>query len=327
MRDGYNPKFLHGTEDSFHIELPKPSLNIQSDILLPEGAVDGEFEVKYIHYSLLMSKSNRQALVSAANVDNANQQTVSGSKGRRWFVDARVGRANQIGNASYKHSPWDRGHLTRRTAVTWGSFATALKASNDSCAYTNAAMQHENFNEDEWRVPEELVDDFDLAKDKKLTVMTGPVFTTCDRFFTRNLGDAPVRIPAGFWKILSYINKNTGELSTDAYILFQDIEAIRSSRGRQRVQLGNFAVTTTEVALWTGLEFDQKLYDSNGMMFAGDDGMGAEILSASRMKALLPAGQAATLSAGIADEEAIQNARETMSLEDFYSLIEAVSWV
>jgi endonuclease G len=75
----------------------------------------------------------------------------------------------------------------------------ATEASNDSCAYTNACMQHKNFNQDEWRTVELLVSEFKLAT--KLTVMTGPVFTTTDRFYIKVFGDYPVRIPSAFWKI------------------------------------------------------------------------------------------------------------------------------
>ena len=334
MRDGYDPKFLDGSDgqpdEEMHIAFPSPSLNLLDDVLPIEGQGGNGFEVKYIHYSLMMSKSNRQALVSVANVDNAKQKTVSGRKGRKWFVDTRIGKENQIDNTPYRNSPWDRGHLTRRTAVTWGSSATALKASNDSCAYTNAAMQHEKFNEDEWRVPEKLVAKFKLAKNDKLSVFTGPIFTTCDRYFARTLDRSPVRIPCGFWKMLSYVNKNTGKLTTDAYILFQDIGAIKTGRGRDRMELGSFSVTTTEIAIWTGLEFDQKLYDSNPLKFSSDgtdDDMGVESISMKELRKLLGDENVAALSAGIAEEAAIQAARKKMKMEDFYGLIEDISWV
>ena len=220
MRNGYQKDFLG---KSFIINLPEPDLALQSDILTPPGLPEKEVVVPYIHYSLIMSKSTKQALYSAANVDLEQMEIkVSGAKGRKWFYDNRVGKDNQITNEAYTGTQWDRGHLTRRTAVTWGeseSFIT--KASNDSCAYTNASMQHKNFNEDEWRAIETLVSKFKLAS--KLVVMTGPIFTIADRFFIRNYDDFPVRIPSAFWKIISYVDSKTGKLSTQAYIFFQDI--------------------------------------------------------------------------------------------------------
>jgi DNA/RNA endonuclease G (NUC1) len=91
----------------------------------------------------------------------------------------------------------------------------ATKASNDSCAYTNACMQHKNFNQDEWRAVELLVSEFKLAT--KLTVMTGPVFTTTDRFYIKAFGDYPVRISTKKHKAL--LTKDPKTLQLDAGIV------------------------------------------------------------------------------------------------------------
>ena len=319
MRDGYQSNFLGS---NFTIGLPEPELTLMDDVLQPPGLPEGETVIPYIHYSLLMSKSTRQALYSAANVDLNRMQTVPSRQGRKWFYDGRVGKDNQVTNSIYTHSPWDRGHLTRRTAVTWGeSKAFAISASNDSCSYTNASLQHENFNEDEWRAVEGLVAKFKLAS--QLTVMTGPVFTTTDRFYTREFGDKPVRIPSAFWKIINYVDPQ-GELSTQAYIFFQDVPSIRTERARARISLKNLQVTTTEVALWTGLRFDQKLYDSNPLKFYS----GPESISTKQHKALLEKEPATlSLNAGITNDTSIQAARSAFPIEDFYALIEEVSWV
>ncbi|BDD12958.1 hypothetical protein FUAX_53900 (plasmid) [Fulvitalea axinellae] len=180
MRTGYDPDFLG---EGFSIALPEPDLALQTDVLRPRGLEEGTYVVPYMHYSLIMSKSTRQALYSVANVDLDRMQRVPSGKGRKWFYDDRVGKENQVTNYAYKGTQWDRGHLTRRTAVTWGEdVAYATKASNDSCAYTNASMQHKNFNEDEWRAVETLVSEFRLAT--KLNVATGPIFTIADRFLS-----------------------------------------------------------------------------------------------------------------------------------------------
>ena len=124
MRKGYQENFLG---NDYPIVLPWPTLALQSDILQPPGLLDDEFVVPYINYSLMMSRSTRQAFYSAANVDLSKMKPVPSKKGRKWFVDPRVGAENQIPNYPYQYTFWDRGHLTRRTAVTWGSnvnFAT-----------------------------------------------------------------------------------------------------------------------------------------------------------------------------------------------------------
>ncbi|ARD43192.1 DNA/RNA non-specific endonuclease [Colwellia sp. PAMC 21821] len=316
MRDGYQKDFL----PSFNIELPKPSLSLSGDVLQPPGLLDGNVVIPYIHYSLIMSKSTKQALFSAANVDNAIAQTVSGYKGRKWFIDARVGRDNQITNSAYIGTPWDRGHLTRRTAVTWGDYNTALSASNDSCAYTNASMQHKRFNEDEWRVPETAVSKFSLSKDNKLIVMTGPIFTTCDRFLTKGVGFEPVRIPSGFWKTLTYVDHND-KLVTSAYIFFQDTDTLRTTKAKQRIKLKNFRVTTTELQLWTGLEFEKQMFDSNPLCFY----TGPEAIKVNRLKDLSNSTEA-LLAAGVIETDAYNEAKYTLELKVLYELIEELSW-
>lgn len=316
MRNGYQKKFL----SQYSIELPTPSLSLLGDVLQPPGLADGEVVVPYIHYSLLMSKSTKQALYSAANVDNSAQQIVSGRKGRKWFIDERVGRENQVTNDAYRKSPWDRGHLTRRTAITWGDCNTALAASNDSCAYTNASMQHKEFNEDEWRLPEKAIANFQLAKDDKLIVMTGPVFTTCDRFFTKSLGFDPVRIPSGFWKTVTYINHDE-QLVTAAYIFFQDMDALSLDDAKNRMVLKNARITTTELQLWTGLAFDQQMFDSNPLKFYS----GPESLKLANFKELSDVTKG-LLAAGIVEGSAYEEAKYTLALDALYELIDDISW-
>ena len=319
MRDGYQAAFLGSDHE---IGLPTPGLVLRSDVLQPPGLPVGEVVVPYIHYSVLMSRSTRQALYSAANVDLSRMQPVPSGKGRKWFIDARVGGDNQIPNYPYQRTMWDRGHLTRRAAVTWGdSVEQAIRASNDSCAYTNACMQHENFNEDEWRAVELAVSTFKNAK--KLTVLTGPVFSRADRYYAREFGDFAVRIPAGFWKTISYVNCS-GVLRTDAYVFFQDMPSIRTANARKKMRLRNMQVTTTELSCWTGLEFDRALFESNPLRFYD----GPEYIGIKHRKDLMEEhGDTFELDAGIASQQSIAAARQNLPLGVFYELIDEVSWV
>lgn len=317
MRNGYDEHFLHPRT----IKLPEPNLTLQGDILEPPGLDGGGVVVPYTHYSLVMSKSTRQAIYSAANVDLDNMHRVPGSKGRHWYVDPRVGKEYQIPNYPYERTMWDRGHLTRRTAVTWGpTIDHAIEASNDSCAYTNACMQHKNFNEDEWRAVELEVSKFKKAR--RLTVMTGPVFTRADRYYTREFGDFPVRIPAAFWKTISYVDDH-GELRTAAYIFFQDLPSIRTPRARSRIRLRNMQITTTELSCWTGLKFDESLFDSNPLRFYS----GPEVISIKDRRELVKKyPNTVELDAGITGAHSIAQARKHLSIDDFYDLIAELSW-
>lgn len=319
MRNGYNENFLG---KNHKIAMPRPGLALQSDTLIPPGIEGEDCVIPYINYSLIMSKSTKQALVSAANIDKDKELKVPSKKGRNWFVDARVGADNQITNYPYQGTLWDRGHLTRRSAVTWGEdtdFVT--KASNDSCAYTNACMQHKNFNEDDWRAIETLVSEHKDAN--QLTVLTGPIFTKADRYYTREFQDFAVRIPSAFWKILSYVGDDK-ELKTQAYIFFQDLPSIRNSKGRARIKLKDMQVTTTEISFWTGLEFDQILFSSNPLKFYS----GPECITIKKRKELLEKHQLMVeLDAGIAGNHSVGTARQSLPLEDFYEVIDEVSWV
>lgn len=263
LRKGYDPKFLGG---GVEVPMPNVSLELEDDVLDRQELRDGRV-ADYIHYSIVMSRSSRQAYFSAANLDQSEFKRVSG---RRWFIDSRIGGENQIGPEAYSRNVWDRGHLTRRTAITWGdNDYIAKRASNDSCSYANASLQHENFNQDEWRVPEEVVRHFDRDKNDRLCVFTGPVFSETDRWYTRRGMDGAVRIPSGFWKLVAYISKVTDELECQCYVMYQDALFLRDKRGRwdNDIQPVNYQVTVTEVERLTGLEFSQALFDRNPLRF------------------------------------------------------------
>ena len=260
MRNGYDRNFLG---DGISIDIPKPNLEIEDDVLKNDKFRE-EMIVDYIHYSVIMSISNRQALVSAANVDQKENKSVDG---RRWFLDSRIGSENQVGNQAYLQNDWDRGHLTRRTSVTWGSNYEAKRASNDSCSYANASMQHKNFNQDEWRVPENEVHRFERDKNDKLCVFTGPIFTEIDRWYSRRSLKEMVRIPSGFWKMIAYIDKNSNKLACQAYVLYQDDKFLADRAGSKIIVLKKYQVTVTEIERITALEFDEKLYKANPLYF------------------------------------------------------------
>lgn len=260
LRNGYDPFFLGS---SIEIPLPKLSLELEDQLLMSDSLRDG-YIADYIHYSLAMNSQTKQAFYSAANLDQDDFKQV---KGRRWFLDPRIGKENQVGNEAYRRNEWDRGHLTRRTAVTWGSTYEARRASNDSCSYANASLQHENFNQDEWRVPERIVAEFDKDKNNRLTVFTGPLFSCFDRWFHQNGMEQPIRIPSGFWKVIAYIDKETDDLECQAYLMYQDSNFILDKRGQHSLDIKNYQVTISEIEKLTGLEFDQCLFDSNPLYF------------------------------------------------------------
>ena len=182
-------------------------------------------------------------------------------------------------------------------------------------------MQHKNFNEDEWRAVELEVSRFKNAR--RLTVLTGPVFTRADRYYAREFGDFAVRIPAGFWKTISYVDTRK-KLRTDAYVFFQDLPSIRTAKARSRIRLKEMQITTTELSCWTGLEFDRVLFDSNPLKFYD----GPEAISIKDRRQFLKKNpETIELDAGIAGTNSIGQARQRLPLDKFYELIEEVSWI
>lgn len=274
---GYDPEFLG---QDFRIEIPWINYEVFQDVLKRDDLRD-DYIVDYLHYSVVMSKKYRQAYISICNLDQTQIRKV---KGRRWFLDLRVGFENQLDNRYYrgKGNLWDRGHLTRRTAVTWGeSDGVAQQASNQSCSYANACLQHKHFNEDEWRIPEKVAEKFDRDLNGRLSIMTGPVFTENDRWFApKNSDIEPACIPSGFFKIIYYIDKKKSEeaghsvLGCEAFLVYQDELSVRTTKGAQDVDISTYQVTIAELVDLTGIEFPQPLFDANPLWYYPRDGRG-----------------------------------------------------
>ena len=330
-RKGYLSDFLSSDDEAFHIAFPVAGPALKHDVLNFEAQNHESCKTDYLHYSLMMSLSTRQALVSAANFDSSSYISLPSGLGRNWFVDHDIGEQHQITNDYYKRpypyfeNLWDRGHLTRRTAVTWGDYNTALRASNDSCSYANATLQHRDFNEDDWRDIEDFVAKNDDAVNGRFNILTGPFFTTCDRFFSPDIRLPPVRIPTGFWKTVSYIESFEGEdrLRTHALLMFQDYDAISCRAGRGR-NLNSYMVTMTELELWTGLEFDPKMYASNALRFYSSDKVEAMDLKAVK---ILSKDVRRRFQAGIVDESDIADARVKLEKEALFALVQELSWI
>ena len=269
---GYDPNFLG---DDFRIDIPWMHYDVFSDVVKNDQLRDS-YIADYLHYSVVMSRKNRQAYLSICNLNQKQYKKVSG---RNWFIDPRIGAENQLDNRYYKNHEgtvnlWDRGHLTRRTAVTWGkSEYIARRASNDSCSYANACLQHKYFNEDEWRVPEIIAEKFDRDLDGRLSIINGPIFSSNDRWFEPEFDVPPGRIPSGFWKIIYYIDKKKTEtagkkvLGCEAYLVYQDDLSLKDKSGGKNLDITTLQVSTTELSDLTGIDFPQPLFDANPLWY------------------------------------------------------------
>jgi endonuclease G, mitochondrial len=167
----YQPGFLG--RDEFTIALPSVIRN-GADVLQFELDARTETELRYEHYSVLMSKHRRMCFLSACNVDgNQSRRTGRGT----WKWDPRIPRSQQFKNACYGDPPrFSRGHMTRREDPARGAPATASHGNQDSKHLTNATQQMQAFNAPLWLALEVYALQHAREGAMKISVFTGPIF-------------------------------------------------------------------------------------------------------------------------------------------------------
>ncbi|MCU1349689.1 MAG: non-specific endonuclease, partial [Acidobacteria bacterium] len=252
----YDPHFLGRGAT---IPLPKPSAELRSEM----HVVGASPVIDYVHYSLVMHAARHTAVFSACNIDGS--RIVKGAGGKKtWQLDDRLGNY-QLGPEVYNGTAWDKGHLTKREDVVWGTPSEAKSANESTYFYPNAAPQHGNFNRDEWKALEDWI--FAWAKEDfyRLTVITGPILKKNDRQLSE--GDPDLRgirdeildpkhiyIPAAFWKILGFRHKDTGKLTVAAFAMRQT-DMWNDLAGHQLLRLKVHQVTVDAIGRWTDLDF------------------------------------------------------------------------
>src|SRR5262249_19846448 len=209
-RRGYNPAFLG---EQFAVDLPSVDRNAD-DVLDFEFNRASETELRYEHFSVVMSRSRRLCFLSACNIDG-NQSRKSPRPPRKW--DPRSPKAQQIMRECYGPPPkFSRGHMTRREDPVWGSPATAKRGNEDSMHVTNTTPQMQAFNAPIWLALEDYALQHAREDEMKISVFTGPYFADND---PEMYG---VRIPVVFWKVIAFIHDRTGELCATGYEMNQE---------------------------------------------------------------------------------------------------------
>jgi endonuclease G len=236
-RHGYDPEFIGPTVAL--PEITEPDLVSKMD--------NGEHVIPYHHFSLVMHKTRRLAVFTAANGDaddrrkrpepgkNYSRPGLGGlrkNKDReKWFTDPRIQEQHQLPNRFFDkdRKAFDKGHLVRRETVAWGSdYEEVQFANGDTFHATNCSPQVAGFNRSNlhgvWGKLENMV--LKQAEDEKLCVMAGPVLATDDQFFSGVDDDGPirVRIPKRYWKVV-VARKGSG-LQVFAFDLKQDLSDV-----------------------------------------------------------------------------------------------------
>lgn len=209
-RRGYDPAFLGRT---FAIDLPEVTRNAD-DVLDFESDGKSQSELRYEHYSVLMSRSRRMCFFSACNIDgNQSRKNTRAT----WKWDPRIPREQQIMKECYGSPPkFSRGHMTRREDPGWGTPAVAKRGNEDSMHVTNTTPQMQAFNAPIWLALEDYALQHAREDEMKVSVFTGPYFSERD---PEMYG---VRIPLTFWKIIAFIHDETGKLCATGYEMNQE---------------------------------------------------------------------------------------------------------
>lgn len=234
-RTGYNPEFLEG----WAIPLPLATGTTEKDMLpVGEGV-----ELTYMHFSIVMSRSRRLAMLTATNIDG--QQSKQGvGRSDRWFLDGRIREDEQWGNDLYKDNRLDRGHMVRREDPVWGD--DAMTANLDTFHYTNSCPQMDIFNQQTWLGIENYILKTARVNEMKVNVYTGPFFSHNDMEYNG------ARIPGAFWKVVAVVLED-GRPSATAYKISQEKELgqLESVYGPYRT----YQISILEVMDGTGIDF------------------------------------------------------------------------
>lgn len=197
----YDPNFIAGLT----IPLPTPNLRVL------QSAFGGDY-MHHSRHSLLFNQNRGFAFVSANNVDGSampSSQYTSRSFKRDPLIQPFSLQVDR--DRGYRESatlglgpnPWDQGHLARRKSMSWGAEADARIAERESDMWSNIVPQHENLHDDSWGRIEDWMLERVQGQQERACVFTGPVFTVDDPTHINGPNEAPINIPAGFWKVIS----------------------------------------------------------------------------------------------------------------------------
>ena len=244
VRPGFDTGFL-GTE----INLPA----------VP-GVAD---EFRYLHFSVVMNPARRLAWYSAANLAPREADAL---RGDRWLADPMLPNAFQPHNSHYLGTGYDRGHLTRAKAVSWGPERLATLANHQAFFWTNTAPQHPEMNRRWWAAVEHWEDALLSIYDRVVSFSgpalrdDDPVHGDIEQMIGRVRTRQAFRLPCAFWKLI-VVRQVDCALATAGFWLDQTaLVAVTALRHRAAdTDLAGWQVDVATLEARTGLDFGERL--------------------------------------------------------------------
>lgn len=257
---GYDPDFI-----GIHVPLPGFQPSLIGDVLRSDRLRDDVF-ADYLNYTVVTSARLRSPIYAALNIDQTRLHSVP--RRRRWDLDTRIGDAYQLDNDYYYDNRWDRGHMARRASASWGASKNdARKASDDTFYYSNAALQWDVLNQDEWLGLEDWVRTLDDDANNRISEISGPIYQGDNRHVTPGRRP-PAPIPSAFFKVIYFRHRDAPDkLSVRAFYMPQDAETMRDRSGWRLQNLQRYQVSVREIEELTGLDFPEAVGAANPIYF------------------------------------------------------------
>lgn len=211
LTNTYDPKFIKGHTINF----PKLSTTVKNQCF-EKGKV-----VEHTYFALIFNQERNLAHCTAHNIDGSSMHPEGDIPRKDDFrEDPKIPASIQIDDRrGYKSNPWDRGHMVRRRSLHWGDRDTAVIADNESFYWSNISPQHTRLHATAWGSIEDWMLALTEDNKKQAAVFTGPILTAFDPEHVNFPDQPPIRIPAGFWKVIAIESKN--KLRAASFLVWQ----------------------------------------------------------------------------------------------------------
>lgn len=163
--------------------------------------------------------------------------------------------------------------MARRASAAWGSNqAQRDRNSRETYYWTNAALQHQWFNQDEWLGVEEWVRTLEDDANNRVCSVCGPIYSEIHTSVEPN-GRPPAAVPNAFFKVVMFRHRDSpDQLSVRAFIVPQNAESMRAAGQFKGEDLQTYQVPIRLIEQQTGLVFPEEVVQANPLFFEDLDG-------------------------------------------------------